>query len=479
MTDAGVGRRVLGGAGWLGAARLGSQAAQFASGLVLARLLQPAEFGLVASVAVITGFAFILFEGGLRSALVHHEHPDQRDYSTVFWVNLLGGVALAVLVWALAPAIADFYREPSLRYIAPVIGLTFACSTSVVHSALLQRQLQFRTAALIEGGSTITGLAVTLVLALADFGAYALAIGPVCSQVVASVAYPLAVRWRPTSFISLASWGNLLRFAAPLTGANTLEYWGRNFDNLVIGRFLGPAPLGYYNRAYNLMSLPVVQLTNSIGSAVSPALARMASDVPRARSAYVRSLKALCTLTVPVMVGLAATAPGLVPLLWGVGWLPTVPLLQVLSLAGIPQCLSSTTSWLYQAQRRTAVMFRMTLLWTALALPLVYLGLRWGLLGIACAVLVRYWLALPFDLYVATRGLDLRMRSLSRDVGALLLPSALMGGAVWTAPWLLGLDRGAPLTVLGQVVLGIALQLVLTALIDRTTFTAVRELLRR
>ena len=470
---------MIGGAGWMAAARLTVQIAQFGSGLLLARLLTPGEFGLFASVAVLTGFGFIVFEGGLRSALVHLRDPSQEDYSTVFWVNALGGVLLALIVWVSAPAIAEFYGQPELVTLAPLIALTFTFSLGVVHASLLQREFRFRQVALIEGGATLSGLLATLVLALAGAGVYALAIGPVFSQVVVSTAFALARPWRPRHFVSIASLRRLFGYSLPLLGANAADYASKNVDNLLIGKFVGPTALGLYSRAFNLMLLPVTQLTTAVGGAVSPALAAMRDDVARATTAYRRALGMLSALTVPTMAVLAATADGLVPFLWGDRWAAAAPLLAILSLAGIPQCLIATTAWLYQAQQRTDVMFRVSLCWTLIGCVGIVIGLRWGATGVAWAVLARAWVGLPFELRAATRRLDMRFADfLVGDVLRVVVPAAALGVAVWLLPAVLGLDRtggGALLLQLGAAAVLFAL---LSLTVNRTVLKNGVSLLR-
>lgn len=463
----GLQRQVMVGAGWLGGARLMAQFVQFGAGLVLARLLSPADFGVVASVNVIAGFGVLMFEGGLRAALVHAKAPTKRDYSTVFWLNLVGGFVLAGLLTLAAPLIAGFYRQPILTSITPIVGLTFACSTGVVNAAILQRQLKFRASAALESGGTILGIGLTLVLALIGFGPFSLAIGPVFAQVVVSVGYAILSPWKPDLSISWRSLRNLMRYSLPLVGSNISDYWGRNIDSLLVGRFLGAASLGYYSRAYNLMLLPLTQVTQSVGSAVSPALARMQDEPARAGEAYARSLRLISFLTITFMVGMAATAPALVDVLWGRQWQPSVPLLQVLALAGIPQCIQSTTSWLYQSQGRTSTMLRMTLIFNVYSTVLILLGLQWGAFGVCVAVFLRYWTGLPIELFVATRSVRVNTAALAGDLGRSLAPIGFTGAVVALIPIVLGLDPTSPTTLVEQVVVGIALTAANLAVLQR------------
>ena len=308
---------VVSGAKWAGMSKLGTQGLQFLAGLVLARLLTPADFGLLASIYVVTGFATLFFEMGLGAALVHQRSPSERDLSTVFWVNVISGLLYAGLMWALSPLVAEFFDAPQMTTLMPFVALAFTFGLGVVHYSLLQRRLRFRTVAVVDLSAALAGHATTVVAALLGAGTFALVAGPLVTTSLTSVILFCVVRWRPRHFIDRGSLRELWRFSGGMLGFNAVSYWGRNADNLLIGRFLGAAPLGIYGRAYNLMLLPVTQITGTLGRVMFPALAAVRDDHPRVRSMYLRSLGTINFVTIPVLVGLAATAEGLVPLLWG------------------------------------------------------------------------------------------------------------------------------------------------------------------
>ncbi|GAA2030224.1 lipopolysaccharide biosynthesis protein [Pseudokineococcus marinus] len=474
-----MGRAVVRGATWATSARMLTQALQFAVGLVLARLLVPEEFGLVASVYVITGFAVMFFELGLGSALVQRASLTEKDKSTVFWVNALGGVLFAGLLALAAPLVADFYGQPELVALTPLVALAFTLSIGVVHNALLQRRLAFRAVATIEVVAAVLGHGTTLVAALLGAGAYALAYGPLVTSAAASIGSFAAVRWWPRHFISGRSLRELWRFSGGLLGFNVVNYWGRNADSLLVGRVLGAAPLGLYNRAYNLMLLPITQVTAALGRVMFSALSAMQGDHARMRSAYLRSLRVINTVTVPMLVGLAAVSDGLVPLLWGPNWTATIPVLQVLCIAGLPQCISTSVGWLYQATGRTTVMFLMGVVGTVVGVVAIVVGLQWGVVGVAVAVLVRYWLMLPVGVHVAGRAVGLRARTVLAQAAPVFFMSLVMGGVVRWGPDLLALERTSPLVVVGQVLVGGALYVALLALFARPSLSEVLAVARR
>lgn len=446
--------KVVRGASWSAISKLGAQGLQFAVGLVLARILLPEQFGLIASVYVITGFSQMLFELGLGAALIQMKNPSQRDMSTVFWINALSGVVFAGVLTLAAPLVADFYGEPELRNLTPIVALAFTFSIGVVHNGLLARQLRFKTSAGIELSSSALGHTTSVVTALLGAGPFALAYGGVVTSICASAFSFVAVRWLPRHFISRDSLRRLWRFSGGMLGFNVVNYWGRNADNLLVGRFLGAAPLGLYNRAYNLMLLPINQVTGALGRVMFPALAAIQGDHARVRSAYLRTLRVINAVTFPILVGLLAVSDGLVPLLWGPNWSGTVPLLQILCLAGLPQCLSSSIGWIYQSQGRTTTMFVMGVIGTVVGVAFIVVGLHWGAIGVAWGVLARYWVMAPVGMHVAGKAIGLRSRTVFRQAVPTCLATAIMGGLAWGVAIPLGGDRTSVLVTLVQVAVG-------------------------
>ena len=188
-----------------------------------------------------------------------------------------------------------------------------------------------------------------------------------------------------------------------------------------------------------------------------PALTAMGDDLERVRSAYRRVLRLITVATMPVLVGMAASAPALVGVLWGSRWAASVPLLQLLCLAGLPQCLSSSGGWLYQSQGRTKLMFSMGIAGTIVTVTGIAVGVQWGALGVAWSILVTKYLFLPFDLGVACSTIGLGARLVYRDNAVTFLLALAMGGCVWALPLLLDVGRDTGWLLPAQVGLGVVL----------------------
>ena len=478
-TRQGLGGSVVRSARWSAGSKLVVQLVQFVLGIVLARILVPTEFGLVASVLVISNFALLFFELGFGQALVQARNPSEELKATVFWVNLLGGFVFLAALAAAAPLIADFYGQPQLVSITPLVALSFTASFGVVHRSMLQKQMAFTMLGIIDVASAVTAAAVTIACTLAGAGAYALAVGPVAAALLSSLLVTLEHPWRPRARPSMAALREIWRFSGGLLGFNVFNYWGRNADNLLVGRFDGAGPLAYYSRSYNLMLLPVYQVTGAIGNVVFTAMSAFQDDHERARSAYVRTVRSINLLTVPALLILAATSDAVVPLLWGDRWLSAVPLLQVLCVAGVPQCVTTTVGWIYQSQNRTGLAFRMNVLWTLIGVAFMLVGLHWGAQWVAVAVLARYWLAVPWNLDVAGSLIGLTAWAILRGSVPVFVASSMAAVAAYALPFVAHVDRHGVATLLAQLAVAAGIFFGVMSVVGRDALAEVRTLARR
>jgi O-antigen/teichoic acid export membrane protein len=475
----GMAGRVAHGAAWSAAGRVANRGIQFTASLVLARLLDPRDFGLFATVAVFTQFAQIFFELGMGASLVQLRDLREEDLSTVFWINALGGVVFAGLMAGVGPFIADFFGEPRLSALTPLVAVSFTVNLGVCHLALLQRSMRFKAIAKSEIASAVVGVAVSLGLATAGAGVVSLALGPAAQSLAMSVLVWRLVPWRPHRFIVGSSVRRIWRFTGGLLGFNVLNYWGRNADNLLIGRFVGATALGYYSRAFNLMAMQVQETGQVVGRVLLPTLASMQHDPVRVAGAYRRTVRLMNLVTVPALVGVAAVSPALVPLLWGDKWQPMVPILSVICLAGVPQSLTTSAGWIFQSQGRTGQMFRNASISSGLGIAAMAYGVQWGALGVAWAVLARSWLFLPLPLFFACRLIKLSPWRLACDSLSQVLTAAIMGAGVWLLPPASGLDRSAGSTLLLQVTLGVLLYAVSALVFQRETLREAVSILRK
>ncbi|MBW3127674.1 lipopolysaccharide biosynthesis protein [Hymenobacter profundi] len=313
--------------------------------VILARLLLPEDYGLVAMVSSVTGFIIIFKDLGLSSAIIQREELTQSEVSSVFWVNVFISFLIALVVAVLAPAIASFYHEQRLLNITLVAALTiFIAGLSLQHNALLKRQMYFNSLALLQLVTVGLNLLIGVLLAWLGFGYWALVMQGLVLAALQTIALWILCDWRPDLTFKKSETGSFLKFGAGITGFDVVNHFSRNMDNVFIGRFVGSVALGLYSKAYQLLMLPITQLRNPLNSVAIPALSSLQSDKEKYRSFYFRYLFILAFFSMPMIVYLGVFSNELILLILGEQWADAGPIFQVLAISAFIQPVASTPS---------------------------------------------------------------------------------------------------------------------------------------
>ena len=301
-----------------GFAKLCGQAANFAlrivSVAILARLLDPGDFGLVAMATVVTGIYGIFTTAGLSSATVQQATITDEQISTLFWINMGVGILLAAMCAASAPALVAFYHEPRLFWVTVAIGAGFVFNAAgVQHSALLQRQLRYVTLTVVELLCQVGGIVVAICMALAGFGYWALVAAAIVSPAISTACMWLATAWIPGA----PRWGRatlpMLRFGGTITLNSLVVYVAYNLEKVLLGRFWGADALGIYGRAYQLVTIPTDNLNAAVGGVAFSALSRLQHDSVRLRNYFLKGYTLVVSLTIPATIFCALFQQGYRP----------------------------------------------------------------------------------------------------------------------------------------------------------------------
>lgn len=431
--------RTLSALGWSVGGQIGRQGASFIIGIILARLLSPEEFGLVAMVTVLTGFATVLSDFGFGSALVQLDDAEERHYSSVFWVNVGAGLLLTLGFAAAAPLVAAFYETPELAAITVALSLNFVLgSINVVQRTRLSKALDFQRLSVVEVISLVLSGLIAVVLAATGFGVWALVFHAVGRTAIEAALLWVWNDWRPRRIFDRAALAELMGFSASLVGIYTLNYWARNLDDLLVGRVFGENALGAYNKAYAVMLFPLENVSRVIGRVMFPALSLVKRERERVARIFLRATRAISLLTFPMMLGLFVTAEPFVIGLLGPQWRPMIPILRVLCFVGLVQSVTTLTGSLYQSQGRADLQLRVGLVLKVVTLAGILVGLRWGPVGVA----IGYGAATAINSYPSFRfagGLvGLRFIDLVRTLLPTLACAAAMALGVW------GVERLTP-----------------------------------
>ena len=384
---------------------------RLASIAILARLLLPEDFGLVAIVLALTGVLDSIRDFGLSAATVQRAEITHQQVSNLFWANVFIGIALALALSAAAPLIAAFYQDPRLFDISLALALMFVWNgLSAQHEALMIRQLRQGELALIRLLATILSVTLAVVLALDDWGYWSLAWREVARIAFLSLGVWLRCRWLPGLPARNVGTRSLIRFGSELSVANILAGLISQVDRLLIGRFFGAGAVGIYRQAQQLVLVPVDQLNNPILSVAQPGLSALQVDPTRYRRFYERTVLLVTLGTFPLGLFVAVCAEEITLLMLGPTWMDAVPFVRIFGVAAAVRPAIATTAIVLvtcgMSRRFLAIAVAHSLLLTIL----MFVGLFWGAIGVALAhVLTTLVLAYP-KLYYSLLGTPVTIR---------------------------------------------------------------------
>lgn len=373
-----------------GAISLAAQAAKLflglASTVILARLLVPGDFGLIAMVAPVVGFFGIFHDLGLTMATVQREHITRAQVSALFWINVGVSAALALLVALLSPLVAAFYGDPRLEEVTLALGLfLFFSGASAQHFALLRRQMRFTRLAAIEPTALAVGIAAAVLAALWGLDYWALVVLSGAEAVTRLVMAWTLSGWWPSRPARGAGIRDMLAFGSHLTGANLVGHFVRNIDNVLMGRFWGETALGLYNRAYTLSQLPVNHISQPVSGVVIPVLCRLRNDPEQYRRYFAMALGLSASLSMPIIAFALADAELFFAVMLGERWAAAVPIFLALGPAAFLGTTHIATYWAFVSLGHTRRQLRWSLVTGATVTAAFVLGLPYGAVGMALA----------------------------------------------------------------------------------------------
>nr|WP_070960546.1 lipopolysaccharide biosynthesis protein [Hyphomonas sp. Mor2] len=401
---------------------------------ILARILTPEQFGLVAMAMTLVGFLTMFNDLGISAALVRAEKPSAAFWSSAFWINVGFGAAMTVAAYFAAPWVAAFFGEPLVEDLIQVM-----CCILILHCmflvpvAWLQRNYKFQTIAVIDLASIFLSAGVAIYLALNGYGVWALAWQQIVLYGV-KAAVGLVLHKAPIRLtFEWATIQAVLPFSLGLTGTAFVRFLNRNTDNVLIGRFLGADALGFYSRAYLMMRMPIKTLSSGLNFALYPAFSAVQADTKKLGQAFVRTTALLSALVFPMMTGLALVVVPFVDVLFGSQWDPVAPVLRILAFVGLLQSVSSTTNELWKARGRSGVMLRWSLIRAAGFITAFSIGVSMGSIeAMAAAFLIaNIVLLIPF-VFEVLNEIDVKLSTFlaalrPQFVSTLVMAAAMLG----------------------------------------------------
>jgi PST family polysaccharide transporter len=423
---AGLGRASLRSGVVLVVARGANIFVQLASTIVLARILSPHDFGLVAVVLALVGFAPVLIDLGTSEASTQKTHITPDQISTLFWLNVAVSLVLTVLLIAGSGAIARLFGEPSIAGIALALSVTFVLAAMTTqHSALMRRAMQFHRIAMIDISANLVGSIVSVALALLGWGYWSLVAKPIVTAGWTAVAVWMNCRWLPGRPRISSDAKELVGFGLGVTGFTMTDYLAKSADRLAIGYFQGAGPLGFFQNAFTIYSNVLSILTEPLHNIAASSLSKLRSDIAGLKHAWQTALSTLSFFSALTFAILAVVGQDFVVLLLGQKWAPAGPLLCIFAVRGIAQSVERTMGWLHIAAGRADRWMRWGVYSAVVQLLALAAGLPFGVTGVATAyAIAMFGLFVPALIYsgrpVGIHGSDVLRAVGPQTIGGLV-----------------------------------------------------------
>jgi O-antigen/teichoic acid export membrane protein len=407
---------------------------QFAIGVIMARLLAPEQFGLIAMLTIFTAVSQSFLDSGFGSAIIQKRDVSQTDFCSVFYFNLAMGLAVVGLLFLAAPWIAAFYRQPALTSLLRVLSLTIVINSfGLVQNAIITKSIDFKTSTKVSMIAGIMSGVIGISMALAGYGVWSLVVQQVASAFFRTASLWVCSSWRPILVFSLTALKGLFSFGSRMLVSSVLNQFFENVYPLVIGRLFSAADLGYFSRAKSLNDLPSQTLSSMVGRVTFPVFSTIQDNPARLKRGLRKALTTLVMVNFPVMIGLAVVAYPLVQVLLTAKWLPSVGYLQLLCVAGLLYPLHLLNLNVLQAMGHSDLFLRLEIVKKIMIVLNIAVTWRWGISALVYGMVINSLLAYYLNSYYTGRLIDYSLREQVKDLLPYLAVSVLAGGAAYAA----------------------------------------------
>src|SRR5574341_237667 len=401
--------------------------------VVLSRLLGPEAFGLVTLASVFIDFVEIFLDQGFSAAIIQRPEVDRKHLDTAFWISILTGGLLTAMNIGVSGFISTFFHEPRLAPVLSWLSLSYIVNAlSTTQLAILQRKLAFKSLAARSLAAATIGGVVGIGMAFAGFGVWSLVGQNLAKGIAAAVILWSSSDWRPGFNVSVERYKELFGFGISIVGNNLLNVTIRHADDFLIGYFLGPTMLGLYTVGYQLLLIIIRLVTEITNTVAFPAFSRIQHEPERMRRAFYKVTQYTSLLSFPVFIGLAVVAPEVVPALFGAKWMPSIPVMQVLSMIGILQSVLFFNGSVLRASGKPNWEFAIMGLNAFCSILGSLLAVRWGIVAVAASFVITGYLLAPVSYVAVRKQIQIDFRTYLRQyvppvVASLSMVAVIMG----------------------------------------------------
>lgn len=417
---------------WSSVERFSNQGVQFVFSIILARLLSPSDYGIIAMVTIFFAVAQSFVDSGFSNALVRKTDRVEEDLSTCFYFNIGVGIIAYIVLFLIAPLVANFYSQPILSPIIRITGLgVILNSLCVVQQALFTIKIDFKSQAKITLSATVISGIVGIILAYQGYGIWALVWQGVASSIVRMGLLWLMSKWRPRTGFSKSSFNYLFGYGSKLLVSGLLDTIYNNIYPIVIGKFYNPAQLGNYSRALGWAQLPSANITSILQRVTFPVLSAIQDDTLRLQNSYRRLLKLSAFIVFPLMMGLAAIASPLIRVILTAKWDGCVLYLQILCFALMLYPIHAINLNLLQVKGRSDIFLRLEIIKKIIGVIILIITIPLGITAMCLGMVFSSIICLIINTYYTSRFIDVGLLTQLKDLKIILINSLVMGGGIY------------------------------------------------
>lgn len=412
---------------WTAFQKYSKMGIQFISGIILARLLTPHDYGCIGMLSIFMVLAETFIDGGFGSALIQKKRPTQEDYSTIFFWNLGVAVLMYAVLYFSAPAIARFYNIPILSSVLRVQGLVlFIYAFNIVQRNQLKKKLNFKVLSIVSVSTAIISLCVTIFLAYKGFGVWALVAQNLLTAAIPALVFWFFIKWRPTWVFSWKSFKELFSFGFYMFLTHLVNRFGQQIQGLLIGKVYNSSTMGYYSKAHSVEKLASTSISRVMTEVTYPLYAEAQDDKKRMVGMIKRLTTTLSYLSFPAMFLLILLAKPVFVLLYSERWLASIPYFQVLCLAGLPNCLQAVNLQPISAIGKSRTMFLWTLLKRSIGIAAIVGGLfAFGMKGLLAGAVINSWFSYLVNIGLVSKHIGYKWTQQLKDLFPIAAASSL------------------------------------------------------
>ena len=440
----------------------------FLAMLFLARWLGPKEFGLIGMIAVFIGIGTSLIDSGLSSSIIRTKNANDSDFSTVFYMNIGMSILVYMLLFFIAPYIADFYQQDILINVIRVYCLSFIISAfSAIQLAILNKTMQFKRLMILNIPSTIIGVIVGLSMGYYNYGVWSIVAMYLTTQLFLSLLLWITSSWKPSLSFSRERLKYHYAFGYKLMLSGLLDQIFTNSYNILIGKYFPVQMLGYFERAKRFNDYPALTITGIIGKVSYPMLAALQDDTHKITVIYKKMLQLTFFVTAPLMLGAAAVAKPLFQIVLGVEWMPAVPFFQILSIASMLYPIHAFNINVLKVYGRSDLFLKLEIIKKIIVVISICIGFQFGVIGLVWSSVFTSFIALLINTHYSSQLIKYKTKEQLLDMLPILVVAIVTFTLMYYIVVLLK-DNSNVIQLISSVGIGMLFYLIIHSLFKRS-----------